>query len=145
MQTFTVIFVTALALARSPNCGWAGAYRAHPAPSRSSAREFANDISLDAHRKAADYSSAKTRFSLVSVLFECMVILLLTFGGLLQFLHELTSAWFAPGVMRGVALMVVLAAIMTLVDIPFGWYRTFGIEHRFGFNKMTPALFFAIR
>jgi STE24 endopeptidase len=30
---------------------------------------------------------------------------------------------------------------MTVIDIPFGCYRTFVIESRFGFNKMTPALY----
>ena len=30
---------------------------------------------------------------------------------------------------------------MTLLELPFGLYRTFVIENRFGFNKMTPALY----
>ena len=29
----------------------------------------------------------------------------------------------------------------TLLDVPFDLYRTFVIEERFGFNKMTPELF----
>ena len=39
------------------------------------------------------------------------------------------------------ALIVSLAAVTAVLDIPFAWYRAFGIEQRFGFNKMTPALF----
>ncbi len=144
MQTFTVIFLVALVLTMATKLWLGWRHIAHISRHRDRVpAEFAEDITLDAHRKAADYSTAKTRFALISVVFECIVILALTFGGLLQFLHDLTSAWFAPGVMRGVALMVALATIMTVVDIPFGWYRTFGIEQRFGFNKMTPALFIA--
>ena len=30
---------------------------------------------------------------------------------------------------------------MSLIDVPFDLYRTFVVEERFGFNKMTPALF----
>ena len=31
---------------------------------------------------------------------------------------------------------------MTALELPFGLYRTFVVETRFGFNKMTPALYF---
>ena len=69
MQTFTVIFVTALALATLTKLWLGWRHIAHIRRHRDRVpAEFANDISLDAHRKAADYSSAKTRFSLVSVL-----------------------------------------------------------------------------
>jgi STE24 endopeptidase len=142
MHTFSVIFLGALALAALTKL-WLGVrHLGHIQRHRDRVpAEFANEISLDAHHRAADYSCAKTRFSLVGVGFECAVILVLTFGGGLQLLQDVTAGWFAPGVARGVALVVLLAAIMTLVDMPFGWYRTFGIEQRFGFNKMTPALF----
>jgi STE24 endopeptidase len=33
--------------------------------------------------------------------------------------------------------------MMSLVEIPLSYYRTFVIEQRFGFNKMTPGMFFA--
>ena len=142
MHTFSVIFLAALALAVSTKL-WLGVrHLGHIQRHRDRVpAEFANEISLDAHHRAADYSCAKTRFSLAGVVFECAVLLVLTFGGGLQLLQDVTAGWFAPGVARGVALVVLLAAIMTLVDVPFGWYRTFGIEQRFGFNKMTPALF----
>src|SRR3989304_2992194 len=142
MQTFTLVFLAALTLATSTKL-WLGVrHLGHIQRHRDRVpAEFANEISLDAHHRAADYSCAKTRFSLVGVGFECAVILVLTFGGGLQLLQDLTTGWFAPGVARGVALVGRRAAIMTVVDLPFGWYRTFGIEQRFGFNKMTPALF----
>ena len=34
-----------------------------------------------------------------------------------------------------------LTIALTLLDLPFAWYRTFHIEQRFGFNRMTPRLF----
>jgi len=143
MQTFSAIFLAALALAAATKF-WLGArHLSHIQRHRDQVpAEFTNEISLDAHRRAADYSCAKTRFGLLGTAFECMVILVLTFGGGLQWLHDITAGWFAPGVARGVALIVLLAAVMTLIDIPFAWYRAFGIEQRFGFNKMTPRLFF---
>ena len=144
MQTFSIVFLVALALATATKL-WLGVrHLAHIRRHRDQVPgEFANDISLDAHHKAADYSCTKTRFGIFGSAFEAIVILVLTFGGALQLLHDVTAGWFAPGIARGVALAVLLATVMTVVDIPLGWYRTFGIEQRFGFNKMTPLLFFA--
>ncbi len=141
-QTFTLVFLAALALATAMRL-WLGVrHLRHIQRHRDRVPgEFANEISLDAHHRAADYSCAKTRLALVSTAFECAVILALTFGGGLQLLQDIITGWFAPGIARGVALLVLLATVMTVVDIPFGWYRTFGIEQRFGFNKMTPLLF----
>ena len=142
MQAFTLIFLAALVLATATKFWLSARHLNYIQRHRDRVpAEFANEISLDAHRKAADYSCAKTRLSLVSIALECVVILVLTFGGGLQLLHDVTAGWFAPGVARGVALVVLLATVMTIIDIPFGWYRTFGIEQRFGFNKMTPLLF----
>ena len=142
MQTFSTVFLAALTLAAATKL-WLGVrHLSHIQRHRDRVPgEFANEISLDAHHKAADYSCAKTRFGLFGTVFECGVILVLTFGGGLQVLHNVTAGWLAPGVARGVALVVLLATVMTVVDIPLGWYRTFGIEQRFGFNKMTPLLF----
>src|SRR3989304_3316815 len=144
MQTFTVIFLAALALATATKLGL-GVRPLRPVRRHGERvpAEFADDVGLDAHHRAADYSCAKTRLALISTGFECAVILILTFGGGLQLLHDVTVLWFAPGVARGVALIVLLAAVMAVIDLPFGWYRAFGIEQRFGFNKMTPALFIA--
>jgi STE24 endopeptidase len=142
MQTFSIVFVAALALATATKL-WLGVrHLRHIEQHRENVpAAFSNDISIEAHRKAADYSSTKTRLGLFTTVFESMVILLLTFGDGLQLLHNLTAGWFAPGVARGIALIALLALVMAIIDIPFAWYRTFVIEQRYGFNKMTPRLF----
>lgn len=142
MQTFTLAFLTALALATATKLWLDLRHLSHIQRHRNHVpAEFASEISLDAHHHAADYSCAKTRLALVSTAFECAMILVLTFGGGLQLLQDIAAGWFAPGIARGVTLIVLLATVMMAVDIPFGWYRAFGIEQRFGFNKMTPLLF----
>ena len=144
MQTFTPVFLLVLALATATRLWLAVRQLGHIQRHRNQVpAEFASEISLDAHQRAADYSCAKTRLGLFGTAFDCAVILVLTFGGGLQLLHDITAGWFAPGIARGVALLALLAAVMTLIDIPFGWYRTFGVEQRFGFNKMTRLLFIA--
>src|SRR3982751_2303320 len=120
MQTFSFIFLAALALATGTKLWLATRHLDHIRRHREAVpAEFASDISLDTHRHAADYSSAKTRLGMFTDLFECAIILLLTFGGALQWFFDLTAGWFEPGVMRGVALLVLLGAATSVVDLPF--------------------------
>ena len=102
---------------------------------------FAYEISLESHQKAADYTCAKTRLAMAEVAFDAGVLLLLTFGGVLQGLHEASALVLAEGLGRGLLLLVLVGALMTALEMPFGIYRTFVVETRFGFNKMTPALY----
>ncbi|HXF67925.1 MAG TPA: M48 family metallopeptidase, partial [Burkholderiales bacterium] len=104
--------------------------------------EFANDVPLAAHRKAADYTIARTRLAMAAIATETAVLLWLTFGGALSWLDGIAAAWFAQGIARGLALLALTVALMTLIELPFGLYRTFVIEARFGFNRMTPGLYF---
>src|SRR5579862_5209422 len=144
MHTFSLVFLAALALATGTKLWLAVRHLEHIRRHRDHVPdEFSSDISLDAHRHAADYSCAKTRLSVITTVFECALILALTFGGALQWMMDVTAGWFAPGVARGVALLILLGAVSSALDLPFAWYRTFGIEQRFGFNKMTPLMFIA--
>ena len=103
---------------------------------------FSNDIGLDAHQKAADYSSAKTRLNMKALVFDAVVLLILTFAGGLQALDNVAASLFSGGIARGVAFIAILAVVVYVIELPFDLYRTFGIESRFGFNKMTLAMFF---
>ena len=142
MNVFSIVFLFALALATSMRLwlGWRhiGHIRVHRAAVPG---EFAGQISLDAHQRAADYTCAKTRLAMITVAAEAALLLWLTFGGGLQAMHEITAAWLQEGIARGLALLVLLAAVMTAFEMPFNLYGTFRIEERFGFNKMTPRLF----
>ncbi|HWI15435.1 MAG TPA: M48 family metallopeptidase, partial [Burkholderiales bacterium] len=102
---------------------------------------FASNISLDAHQHAADYTAEKTRFAMASVLLDAALALVLTFGGGLQLLHDAAASWLEPGIPRELAFLVLVMMAMAVVELPFSIYRTFVIEQRYGFNKMTPRLF----
>ncbi len=47
----------------------------------------------------------------------------------------------AVGIAHGVALIVSVVVLLSLVELPLTLYRTFVVEARFGFNRMTPKLF----
>ncbi len=103
--------------------------------------QFSSEVSLDAHQRAADYTAARTRFRLVSIVIDAGVVLWLTFGGGLQWLYDLAAGRMGPGIGREVSFVVLLSVVVTLIEVPQSFYRTFVIEQRFGFNKTTPALF----
>ena len=143
MSTFTVLFLAALLIATGMRLWLATRHVQHIQAHRNAVpAAFAQEISLDAHQKAADYSSAKTRLNIAAIVFEAALLLALTFGGGLQAIDDLAASFFPEGIARGVVFVAILAVIMSVIELPFGLYRTFGIESRFGFNKMTLAMFF---
>jgi len=141
-NVFGIVFLAALALATATRLWLAFRHVSHVRAHRGRVPDaFAAEISLDSHQKAADYTCAKTRLAIAEAVFAAAVLLALTFGGLLQWLHGVSAAWLPEGIGRGLLLLVLFGALMTAVELPFGLYRTFVIESRFDFNKMTPALY----
>lgn len=143
-MTFTLTFLAALALSVLLRYWLALRHVRHIRAHRASVpREFADRISLESHRKAADYSIAKTRLGNLHVAVETALLLGFTLGGGIEALNGLWRNLLGAGLWQGAALILSVFAISTLVEIPLGFYRAFGIDARFGFNKMTVALFFA--
>ncbi len=103
---------------------------------------FAGTISLEAHQKAADYSAAKTKVALIEASAQALLLAILTIGGGLQLID---NTWFnlLPGheIIRGALVICTAMLVSSLIDIPFDYYKTFTIDERFGFNKMTPSMF----
>lgn len=144
MHTFGLIFLAALLLTTALRLWLSARHAAHVRDHRDAVpAQFTDVITLDAHQRAADYTGAKTRLGTIDLLIGTGLTLAFTFGGGLQALHNVSAAWFEPGILRGLALIAGVAAISMIVDIPLSLYRTFVIEERFGFNKMTPKLFWA--
>ncbi|MBI4756089.1 MAG: M48 family metallopeptidase [Betaproteobacteria bacterium] len=106
--------------------------------------EFTDAIELPAHRKAADYTVARVSIALAEIALGAIGVLLLTVGGLLQWLYDLLAGWFeGGGYTHGVLLMGLLTLLSLVVELPFTVYRVFVIEERFGFNRMTWRTFIA--
>jgi STE24 endopeptidase len=142
MQIFATLFLTLLLLTAITRFWLALRHARHVARHRDAVpAQFAGEITLEAHQKAADYTASKTRFALIGLAVEVLLALALTFGGGLQALHDLTAGFFTPGILRGLALIGCVALLMMMIELPLSYYRTFVIEERFGFNKVTPALF----
>jgi STE24 endopeptidase len=107
--------------------------------------EFATDVPLDAHQKAADYTNAKIRICAIAVLVEAGVALLITVGGGLALVDDYLRARGLVGLTLGLAVIGAIAAISTLIGWPLSIYQTFVIEKRFGFNRTTWPLYLTDR
>ena len=105
--------------------------------------EFAEKIPLYAHQKAADYTITKTKFGLVALAVNAAVLIGFTLLGGLQALSVALHGVTGSGMVYQLALLAAYAAISSLVDLPFDYYRQFVLEAKFGFNKMTLKLFFS--
>ncbi len=139
---FTLVFIIALACTSLARLWLARRHLAHIAAHRAAVPEaFHEKITLASHQKAADYTSAKTRFATLSVLFDAALLLAFTLGGGIQFIAGLCNGWFDTPLTQGVATIVAVLLLSSLLEAPFNMYRTFVIEARFGFNKMTFALY----
>ena len=105
--------------------------------------QFAGTIGLDDHQRAARYTIAKQHTAVVQTVLGGAVFVALTWGGGLQWIYGLLGRVMARSIWFDVALVASVVALLGLVDLPFEWWRQFRIEQRFGFNRMTQALFFA--
>jgi STE24 endopeptidase len=101
---------------------------------------FAGAISGEEHRRAATYTLARTRLSILKSVFDTLLaVVWLTV--LLGPLYSLVARFIGPGMSRGVAVVVLFALIERLLHLPFSIFSTFSLETRFGFNRATPAMF----
>lgn len=92
------------------------------------------------YRRSVDYTLAKNRLSVVSLVFDAGVLALLLASGILPWLFAHIAAW-APAAKWDDALFILSAMMLAgLPSLPFEWWETFRLEARFGFNKMTPGL-----
>jgi STE24 endopeptidase len=101
---------------------------------------YARTISLEDHQKAADYTLAKARLSQWDILLDAVLLLGWTLLGGLSALNQWLLSFMQPGLLQQMTLMVVFMLIGGVVGLPLSLMQTFGVEQRFGFNKMTPAL-----
>ncbi|RQS73071.1 M48 family peptidase [Burkholderia sp. Bp8963] len=104
--------------------------------------QFSATIPLSAHQRAADYTVERTRLTMLEIVVSAAVLVGLTLLGGVGALDTLLTGWFGRGYGQQVALVGAVFAITSVIDVPFEYYRQFGIEERFGFNRMPKRLFF---
>ena len=102
--------------------------------------DFAEEVTLDDHRRAADYTIARTRFGIVETIFDAVLsVAWLAFW--LAPLYALVASVTEPGLTRSVVFVIAFTLIGHFLELPFSYFNAFSLEEKFGFNRLTPKTF----
>lgn len=105
---------------------------------------FSGNIALDAHQKAADYTVTKSKLVIMEAAVQALLLAALTLGGGLQLIDDIWRNWLPnQDIIRGALVICSAMLLSSLIDLPFEYYKTFVVDEKFGFNKMTPTMFFS--
>ena len=105
---------------------------------------FNANIALESHQKAADYAAVKTKIAMTESIAQILLLLILTLGGGLQYIDDIwRGALPVQEIMRGAFVICSVLLLSSLIDLPYDYYRTFVVDAKFGFNKMTVSMFYS--
>ena len=106
-------------------------------------QEVENLYDPEEYTRSQAYKRVKFRFGLLTSGVSLLGILaFLIFGGF-AWVDALAVSASGDPIVQALVFFGVLILLSQLLSLPFGYYNTFVIEERFGFNKTTPALFLA--
>ena len=89
---------------------------------------FSQNVPLSAHRKAADYTIAKTRTGLLEIAMGVIVLVAWTLLGGLSALNFALLQSLGGGMIQQIALLASFVLISGVLDLPLALYQTFVIE-----------------
>ncbi len=143
-MAFTLLFVTVLTLGVMTRLWLATRQIRHVVRHRGAVPEvFAHRISLTSHQRAADYTVARVRLSIIETIVDAAVLIVLTLMGGLQWLAEWSYTLPGGDIVRQLALIAAVTVILGALGLPFTLWRQFRLEAKFGFNRMSFKLFVA--
>ena len=141
LNLFTGLFVVVLLAGLLVRFWLAGRQMRHVAWRREHVPEaFAGVISQAAHQKAAAYTIAKNQFDLWSSVYSAAILIGWTLLGGLGLLNYTLLERIEHPMWQQLSLLAVFFLINGLLELPLGWFQTFRLEERFGFNKSTIGL-----
>ena len=90
-------------------------------------------------QKAAKQANAykKTIF----LLFVLVALSILTACGVINEIYNFLNAHFDGELINGAFVITIVFVVLHLIGVPSSMFHTFGIETKYGFNKVTPKLF----
>ena len=100
-------------------------------------------MDAETYRKSVDYTLAKNRFGVWSMVFDTGVLLLALSSQVLPVLFGDVGAWSPVGTWDDALFILFAGVLLSIPGLPFDWWGQFRLEGRFGFNKSTPGLWIA--
>jgi STE24 endopeptidase len=105
--------------------------------------QFRSQVELADQQKAADYTVARARLGRIATVFEAVIRLVFTLGGGIAAIDSLWSRAGLSSPWHGTFVLGTVLLVLMLINLPFSLWRTFKLEARFGFNRVSPGLFVA--
>ncbi|MEA2071698.1 MAG: M48 family metallopeptidase [Asgard group archaeon] len=103
--------------------------------------EFEGFLDREEYERSQLYLQARTKFSLVLNSFLTAAWISFLLSGGLRAVNSIFSSldWFPS--LIGLLYLGIIAATLEIIRIPFSIYMHFGLEEKFGFNRMTAKTF----
>lgn len=93
------------------------------------------------YKKSVAYTLEKSRFGVITEIFDTLVLALVLFGGVLPVLYSEVVGWGGPDSVWTRAVFILIAGVViSIPSLPFEWWEQFRLEEKFGFNKSTAGL-----
>ncbi len=96
----------------------------------------------DEYRKSMEYKKTNHRFSTITSIFSLLVTLAFFFFEGFKWVNDIATSISDNPVIVGLIFFGIIMIGSDIINTPFGYYKNFVIEEKFGFNKMTKATFF---
>jgi len=141
-KTVTYFFLTFLLLKEAIEAYLDQKNKSYVLAHRGSVPEkFKDQVDLEEHQKAADYTVAKIKLNQLFSLINFFILLGWTLGGGLEFLDRWVRGLGYSPLLLGLVFIFAYGGISLILGLPQTLYTTFVLEDKFGFNKTTPAIF----
>jgi STE24 endopeptidase len=89
------------------------------------------------YKKAQEYDKANSKFGLLAGTFSFIVMLSMLFFEGFAYADKLVRSYTDNSIYMAILFFGSLTLASSIINAPFGWYSTFVIEEKFGFNKTT--------
>ncbi len=103
--------------------------------------ELADVYPEDEYEKSMNYKKTNHKFGLVSGLFSLLLTLCFFWFDGFKLVNDFASSFSDHPIVVGLIFFGVIMIGSDIITTPFGYYKNFVIEEKFGFNKMTVATF----
>lgn len=97
-------------------------------------------MDAETYRKSVEYTLAKNRFGVWSMIFDTGVLLLALSSMVLPLVYGQVAIWSQTGNWDDALFILFVGVLLSIPGLPFDWWGQFRLEQRFGFNKSTPGL-----
>ena len=102
---------------------------------------FKDIIKIKDHQKAADYTIDKSKLNILGLAVEAIFLYFITIGGGIEWINQYLAQYPFSEITLGAMLIIAVMVLSSIVEMPIGLYKTFVIDEKYGFNRMTFGIF----